>query len=97
MPQGQTPNPLISFLPPLILCYVIIYFLIIQPQRKKEKEHQGMLSKLNKNDEIITVGGIHATIVSVKDKTIVARIDDNVKIELEKSSVAQVKSAQGSS
>jgi preprotein translocase subunit YajC len=71
--------------------------LIIRPQRKKEKEHQQTLSNLNKNDEIITVGGIHATIVNVKDKTIVARIDDNVKIELEKSSVVHVKSAQSTS
>jgi len=95
MPQGQTPNPLFSYFVPIILIYVIFYFLIIQPQRKKEKEHQKMLSNLNKNDEIITAGGIHATIVNVKDKTIVARVDDNVKIELEKSSVAQVKRAQG--
>ena len=95
MLQGQTANPLLSLVFPFILIYVIFYFLIIQPQRKKEKEHRQMLSNLNKNDEIITVGGIHATVVNVKDKTIVARIDDNVKIELEKSSVVHIKSAQG--
>lgn len=94
MPQGQTPNPLLSLLFPFILIYAIFYFLIIRPQRKKEKEHQRMLTSLNKNDDIITAGGIHATIVNVKDKTIVARVDDNVKIEVEKSSVAQVKRAQ---
>jgi preprotein translocase subunit YajC len=97
MPQGQTPNSLLSLVFPFILIYGIFYFLIIRPQRKKEKEHQQTLSNLNKNDEIITVGGIHATIVNVKDKTIVARIDDNVKIELEKSSVVHVKSAQSTS
>ena len=94
MPQGQTPNPLLSLLFPFIVIYAIFYFLIIRPQRKKEKEHQRMLTSLNKNDDIITAGGIHATIVNVKDKTIVARVDDNVKIEVEKSSVAQVKRAQ---
>ncbi len=97
MPQGQTSNSLLSLVFPFILIYVIFYFLIIRPQQKKEKEHQRMLSNLNKNDEIITVGGIHATIVNVKDKTIVARIDDNVKIELEKSSVVHIKSAQSTS
>ena len=97
MPQGQTANPLLSLVFPFILIYAIFYFLIIRPQRKKEKEHQKLLSGLNKNDEIITVGGIHATVVNVKDKTIVARIDDNVKVEVEKSSVAHVKSTQNTS
>jgi len=94
MPQGQTPNPLLSLLFPFILIYVIFYFLIIRPQRRKEKEHRQLLSNLVKNDEIVTAGGIHATIVNVKDKTIIVRVDDNVKIELEKNSVAHVKKAQ---
>jgi preprotein translocase subunit YajC len=94
MPQAQSPNPLLSLLVPFILIYVIFYFLIIRPQRNKEKEHQRMLSNLAKNDEIITSGGIHATVVNIKEKTVVARVDDNVKIELEKTSVSQVKRAQ---
>jgi preprotein translocase subunit YajC len=94
MPQAQSPNPLLSLLVPFILIYVIFYFLIIRPQRNKEKEHQKMLSNLAKNDEIVTAGGIHATVVNVKEKTVVARIDDNVKVELEKTSVSQVKRAQ---
>lgn len=94
MPQGQTPNPLLSLLFPFILIYVIFYFLIIRPQRRKEKDHRQLLTNLVKNDEIVTAGGIHATIVNVKDKTIVIRVDDNVKIEVEKSSVAHVKKAQ---
>lgn len=97
MPQGQTANPLLSLLVPFIFIYVIFYFLIIRPQKRKEKEHKQMLSNLSKNDEIVTAGGIHATIVNVKEKTFVARIDDNVKIELEKTSVAHVKRAQGTS
>ena len=95
MPQAQSPNPILSLLIPFILIYGIFYFLIIRPQRNKEKEHQKMLSSLNKNDEIITSGGIHATVINVKEKTIVVRIDDSVKIELERSSIAQVKRAQG--
>lgn len=94
MPQGQTANPLLSLLFPFILIYAIFYFLIIRPQRKKEKAHLQMLGQLSKNDEIVTAGGIHATVVNVKEKTVVARIDDNVKLELEKTSVAQVKRAQ---
>jgi preprotein translocase subunit YajC len=90
-PQGrEVPNPLISFMP-LILMFLIFYFLLIRPQQNKQKEHEKMVSQLKKNDEIITTGGIHATIVNVKDNTYIVRVDDNVKIEISKSAVATLK------
>ncbi len=94
MPQGQTSSSFLSLIFPIIMIYIIFYFMMIRPQRKKEKEHREMLSGLNKNDEIVTVGGIHGTIVNVKDKTIIVRVDDNVKIELEKTSVSYLTSLQ---
>jgi preprotein translocase subunit YajC len=94
MPQAQAANSVISLVP-LILIFVIFYFLLIRPQKAKEKEHQKMLSSLNKNDEIVTTGGIHGTIVNVKEKTIILRIDENVKVELEKNCVAYIKKQQG--
>ncbi|MDD4939078.1 MAG: preprotein translocase subunit YajC [Candidatus Omnitrophica bacterium] len=93
MPQAQA-NPLANLLP-LVLIFIIFYFLLIRPQKSKEKEHQKMLAALNKNDEIVTSSGIHGTIVNVKDKSVTLRIDDNVKIEIEKNAVAYVKKAQG--
>jgi preprotein translocase subunit YajC len=54
-----------------------------------------MLAGLNKNDEVVTSSGLHGTIINVKDKTIILRIDENVKIELEKSCVAYIKKPQG--
>ena len=83
------PSPLVQFLP-LIFLFVIFYFLLIRPQQKKQKDHNDMLSKLDKNDEVITVGGVHATVVSVGDKTAILRIADNVRIEIEKASITQV-------
>ena len=94
MPQTPQVNPLINLFP-LILIFVIFYFLLIRPQKSKEKEHQKMLTNLNKNDEVVTSGGIHGTIVNVKDKTVTLRIDDNVKMEIEKNAVAFVKKTQG--
>lgn len=89
--QGEgSPNPLVSLMP-LILMFVIFYFLLIRPQQKKQKDHQKMISELKKNDDIITTGGIHGTIVNVKDKTYSLRVDDNVKIEISKSAVTGVK------
>jgi preprotein translocase subunit YajC len=83
-------NPLIL----LPVLFAIYYFIVFQPQGKADKERKKMLSSLNKNDEVVTTSGIHGTIVNVKDKTVILRIDDNVKVEMEKSSVAYVKKQQ---
>lgn len=96
MPNTQsTVNPIINFFP-LILIFVIFYFLLIRPQKAKEREHKTMLANLNKNDEVVTSSGIHGTIVNIKDKTMILRIDDNVKIEIEKNCIAYIKKTQRS-
>ncbi len=95
MPQSQAVNPIVNFIP-LILIFVIFYFLLIRPQKTKEKEHQKMLVNLKKNDEVVTSSGIHGTIVNIKDKTVILRIDDNVKMEIEKNCIAYIKSIQES-
>lgn len=86
----QTVNPIMNLFP-LILIFIIFYFMLIRPQKTKEKEHQKMLAGLDKNNEIVTSGGIHGTIVNVKDKTVILRIDDNVKMEVERNCIAYVK------
>lgn len=90
MPQAQAVNPIVNLFP-LILIFVIFYFLLIRPQKAKEKEHKKMLGSLNKNDEVVTSSGIHGTIINIKDNSVILRIDDNVKIELEKNCVAYKK------
>jgi preprotein translocase subunit YajC len=92
MPQGSAVNPIVQ-LAPLIFIFIIFYFLLIRPQKSKEKEHRRLLESLKKNDEIVTSGGIHGTVVNVKDKTLILRVDDNVKIEIEKNCVTYVKKA----
>lgn len=94
MPANQAVNPLVNLFP-LILIFIIFYFLLIRPQKTKEKEHRKLLASLNKNDEVVTSGGIHGTIINVKDKTVVLRIDDNAKMEIEKNCIAYVKKQQG--
>lgn len=90
MPQTPSVNPLINLFP-LIFIFIIFYFLLIRPQRMKEKEHQRMLKDLHKNDQVVTSSGIHGTIVNLKDKTVTLRIDDNVKMEIEKNCIAYKK------
>lgn len=94
MPLGQQAiNPVINLIP-FIVIFIIFYFLLIRPQKLKEKGHQNMLSNLKKNDAIVTSSGMYGTIVNVKDRTVVLRIDDNVKIEIEKNSVAYINKQQ---
>lgn len=90
MPTQTQLNPLMQFIP-FVFIFGIFYFLIIRPQKQREKEHKALLAKLAKNDEIVTAAGIHGTVVSVKDTTVIVRIDDNAKIEIDKSAVAYVK------
>ena len=79
-----------SMLIPYAAVIGIFYFLVIRPQRQQQKKLKDMLSNLKKNDAVVTSSGIHGTIVMVKDKTIMLRIDDNVKIEIDKEAVASV-------
>jgi len=90
MPQSAAVSPLVQFFP-LVLIFIIFYFLLIRPQKQKEKEHQKMLTSIDKNDAVVTLGGIHGTVVNVKEKTLILRIDENVKMEIEKNSVAYIK------
>jgi len=94
MPQAQAVSPMVNLLP-LVLIFIVFYFLIIKPQKSKEKDHRAMLNSLVKNQEVVTTGGIHGTIVNVKEKTVTLRVDDNVKIEVDKSCIAYVKNVQG--
>jgi preprotein translocase subunit YajC len=93
MQNPQAVSPLVNLFP-LLLIFVVFYFLLIRPQKQKEKDQQKMLAALNKNDEVVTSGGIHGTIVNTKEKTVILRVDDNVKIEIEKSCIAHKKKSQ---
>ena len=87
---ASQPSPILSFIP-MILIFVIFYFLLIRPQQQQQKEQKQMLQRLQKNDEVITSGGLHGTIVGVKEKTFLLRISDEVKVEIEKNAVTQKK------
>ena len=84
------PSPLFNLLP-VLLIFVIFYFLLIKPQKKAQDEHKKMIGVLKKNDEVITSGGIHGTIANVKDHTVTLKVDDNVKIEVQKNSISVMK------
>ena len=85
---GGSGNMLVSFLP-LILMFVIFYFLLIRPQQKKQKEHELMIKNLKKGDKVVTSGGIIGTVLGVSDSQVVLKVgEDEVKLEFERSSVS---------
>lgn len=86
--EGQSSNPIIGFLP-FILLIVVFYFFIIRPQSKRQKEHQAMLESLQKGDRIITTGGIIGTVIGKYEDKIVIKVGDGVKLEIAKGFVSQ--------
>jgi len=82
-----------SGLSPLILIggiFVIMYFLMIRPQKKKQKEKMAMLSAVEIGDKIISIGGIYGEVKQVKDNSVRVQIDDHTRIELAKSSISTI-------
>jgi preprotein translocase subunit YajC len=89
--DGSGGSSLISFLP-LLAIIAIFYFLILRPQSKKQKDTQKMLSALKKGDRVVTIGGIHGVIQTVKESTVIVKVDENVKLELNRAAIASVSS-----
>ena len=78
----------------LVVFMAIFYFLIIMPQNKKKKAMENLMNSLQKGDKVITIGGIHGKVVSMKDNKITIRVDDNAEITFEKSAISRVVSAE---
>jgi preprotein translocase subunit YajC len=81
------PTPIIY----LVCLGVIFYFLTIRPQSQRQKEQDAMIKAVKTGDKIVTSSGIHGLVSNVKDTTVIVKIADNVKIEMEKSSIGSVK------
>jgi preprotein translocase subunit YajC len=90
---GMAPNDpramLVNFLP-LILIFVIFYFLILRPQSQKQKEVQKMVENLKRGDRVVSSGGIYGEVVDVKPDTVILRVAENVKMEFAKNAIVSV-------
>jgi preprotein translocase subunit YajC len=75
---------------PLILMFVVLYFLMIRPQMKKTKEHKALIAALAKGDEIISAAGIAGRITKVSDDFVTVAIAENVEIQMQRPAVALV-------
>jgi preprotein translocase subunit YajC len=91
-PQGNS-NPMIGFLVQFgyfIPLFLILYFLLIRPQRQQQKQQEEMRKQLKKGDKVLTTGGMLGTVWGVDDTKVVLRVADDVKIEFARSAVVQV-------
>src|SRR3970282_5375 len=86
------PGPMMSIFPFLFI-FFIIYFIVIRPQQKKTKEHQQMLNKLKKNDEVMTSGGIYGKVIDLKDTVVTLEVAPNVRIRVHRPQISLVISA----
>lgn len=87
---AATPGSSLTSFLPLIVIFVIFYFLLIRPQMKRAKEHKNLVTGLAADDEIITSGGVLGRITDVKDDFVTLEIADGVRVKLQKHSVATV-------
>ena len=87
--HGQSDSGLLSLLP-LVLIFVVFYFIFIRPQQKRTKEHKKMVEELKKGDEVLTNGGIAGTIANIGDAFIRIKIADNVEINIQKQAIGNL-------
>jgi len=87
-PGAAPQNPIMTFLP-MILIIAVFYFFMIRPQMKKQKEITAFRNSLAKGDKVVTTGGIYGKIVEMKDNTVLLQVDDNVKIRVDKAALVK--------
>lgn len=86
-PAGQAPAGGPNFMIMMGLMLVMMYFVLIRPQRKKQKEQEALQKALAPGDEVVTIGGAHGVITSLKEKTVIVRVAEG-KIEFDRSAVS---------
>lgn len=93
-PPSPAPPPptaaLTSMLIPFLIIFVAFYFLLVRPQKKQEQQRKKMLDSLQKNDYVLTSGGIYGTISQIKDDEVILKVDENVKIKMAKNAIVSV-------
>ena len=87
-PKGGFGDPTFIFM--MAVMFAIIYFLMLRPQQKKQKETQNMLNNLKKGDKVLTIAGIIGTVGNVKDSTVMVKVADNTVLEFKKAAISAV-------
>jgi preprotein translocase subunit YajC len=86
---GGAESSLLSLLP-LVLMFVVLYFIMIRPQMKRQKEHKAMIDALAKGDEVVTAGGVLGKVTRLGETTLHVEVANGVELQLQRTSVVQV-------
>ena len=73
----------------LLLIFIVMWFFMIRPQRKQQKELEKFRNGLKKGDKIVTIGGIYGVVESIKDRTVLIKVDDNTTLKMDKNSLVK--------
>ena len=95
--KAPSGSPMMQSLLFIFVMFFILYFLMIRPQRKRQRERVEMLEAIKKGDHVVTTGGIKGVVTLVRDREVVVKVDDNVKLTLVKSGVARVAEPENAS
>ncbi len=88
--NGATQSNMLVQLIPFVVIFVIFYLLIIMPARKKQKQHQNMISSLKGGERVITAGGVFGTVTRVMDDRFEIQVDSNTRLQVAKGSISSV-------
>jgi preprotein translocase subunit YajC len=89
-PGGIGGNAVLTQLVFFAAIFAIFYFLLIRPQQKQKRERERMLGAIKKGDRVVTTSGLHGTVMTLNDQTVVLRVADQVKLEFDRSAVGRV-------
>lgn len=89
-PQGGNGGGMFSTVIMFSLIILIFYFLILRPQQKRQKERQKLLDSIEKGDKVVTIGGMHGTVIGIEEKTVLVQVADNVKLKFERSAISSI-------
>src|SRR5215510_2981486 len=87
--SGGAPNPLVQFLP-LVLVFVVFYFLLIRPQQQKAKTHREMIDSLKRNDEVVTAGGLYGRVMELNEKVVTLEVAPRVLVRVDRGHIEEL-------
>ena len=93
-PQAAPAGGGISLWIMLALMFIVMWFFMIRPQRKQQKELEKFRNALKRGDKVVTIGGIYGTVDEIKDKTVLIKVDGEIKLRVDKNSLVKDFSAQ---
>lgn len=89
-PGGMFGDQMVSTLILFGVLFLVFYFIVIRPEKKRRTQMQQMLNELKKGDRVVTIGGIHGTVSGVTEKTVIVQVSDQTKIEFSRQAIGSV-------